>query len=183
MNSNFWQLMLILACLTLTTSNFCPPGEFQTPSGSCQPCSSNCAVCSKADLCTTCAGSYLLVVSDFSSACKTCGQVIPNCKTCLDNMACTACQDGFYMSQGACKHCSTKNLFCGLCNEKGDTCIACLPPYALKNGICYSPDPTTNTATNIVPSSTTDVSKQDSTPVSDAPKVVEILDSNGCKSK
>lgn len=161
MNSNFWQLVLFLTCLTLTTSNFCPSGEFQTPDGLCKACSSNCAVCSKADLCTSCEGTYLLVVTDFTSSCRTCGQVVENCKTCLSSVACTACQDGFYISQGVCKACSTKNLFCAFCSEKGDTCTVCLPPYVLKNGICYSSDPSP-TITNILTSSSTDPKKQDS---------------------
>jgi hypothetical protein len=97
-------------------------------------------------------------------------------------VACTTCLDGFYISQSVCKPCSTKNLFCAFCNDKGDTCTACLPPYVLKDGICYSSNPTT-TNTNIVTTSSTDIKNSDSTTSPEPPKATEVLDSNGCNSK
>jgi len=53
-------------------------------------------------------------------------------------VACTNCIDGYFLKDGACSPCSTKNLFCVQCTSDGTNCTLCSYPFALVNGLCIS---------------------------------------------
>jgi hypothetical protein len=109
----------------------------------CQPCGTNCAVCTDSLTCTTCSNYYFLQGT-------ICTQCMANCKTCKDIYNCDICGDGFVRQAGACvTSCSAgytlNNNQCLPCSDTNcatcdpiqtNVCSACKSPYVLQGTVC-----------------------------------------------
>lgn len=107
--------LILIATVSLATSQNCPP---------------NCAYCNSTS-CTHCNPHYYLNINSTCSLCPF------SCDQCLDNDICLTCSESYYLHAGMCFKCPRLCLQCSLDNAQEDIiCTSCSFGSYLSNDEC-----------------------------------------------
>jgi len=125
---NTWGSAANAVCLNASSAYYLPA------STTCTACSTGCAQCTSASVCTACNNGYFLA----TGACTACGTG-SSCATCSAATLCTGCTQPNLLAAGACASTALKfPTLAGAANTVGPAAGVCSTVDGNNMGICVS---------------------------------------------